>query len=169
MLQPGTKLTAIKLREDGSEAARWPVEVASVPPGWVVVNTAWQGGHLDLGYMVWDNGDVFREYYSLEQPLNAFAVFASGGQQFKGWYCNISFPCRIEGDTLSWQDLYLDVISLPDGEVLVLDEDELAASGLETRDPKTYRMILNTRDRLLTMIAEHAYPFSDVDISSSLA
>lgn len=163
MLNPGAKLTAIKLREDGSEAARWPVEVVPGQAGWLVVKTAWEHGHLDLGYMVWENGDVFREYYSVEQPLNAFAVFSADSRQFKGWYCNVSFPCRVEHDTLSWQDLYLDVILLPGGEVLVLDEDELADSGLEARDPETYRMILDTRDRLLTMVAERAYPFSDVE------
>lgn len=163
---PGTQLTAIKLREDGSEAARWPVEVIEGQPGWVVVKTAWQGGHLDLGYAVWENGDIFYEYYAVGEPYNAFAVLSPEGM-FKGWYCNVSFPCLIEGDTLSWQDLYLDVVFLPDGQVLVLDEDELADSGLETRQPETYRMILSARDRLTAMIDERAYPFSDFDVTGT--
>lgn len=163
-MRAGTKLTAIKLRDDGSEAARWPTQVVAGPHGWVVVDTAWQGGHLDLGYMVWENGDVFREYYAVDAPYNAFAVFAPEGR-FKGWYCNISCPCEIDGDTLSWRDLYVDIILLPDGKVLVEDEDELAESGLEARDPETYRMILAARDRLLAMIAEHAYPFSEVELT----
>lgn len=155
----GAELTIVKLRADGSEAARYPGRVIPSPPAWVAVRASWGYPRMDLGYVVYEPGDIFYEYFSLDRPFNAFAVFASDGT-FKGWYCNVTYPSWIEGDTLFWRDLYVDVIAYPDGRTEVLDEDELAEAGLAEHDPALHQTILAARDTLLAMISTAEYPFS---------
>lgn len=156
----GSPLTIVKLRPDGKEAARYPGKVRPSPPGWVAIEAHWGYQRMDLGYVVYEPNDLFLEYFSLDQPYNAFAVYGAE-EGFKGWYCNVTHPSWVEDGTLYWHDLYLDVIVKPDGAIQVLDEDELAASGLATRDPRLHAMILHARDRLLQMVHEQAYPFTE--------
>jgi hypothetical protein len=49
---------------------------------------------------------------------------------------------------------------MPDGQVYVVDEDELDESALAATDPPLYATILAARDELLAMQRENAYPFS---------
>lgn len=151
-------MTIVKLRPNGSEAIRYPGTAIDAPAGWVAARAPWRQQRVDLGYLVFEPDDVFLEYFALDQPFNAFAIYATDGR-LKGWYCNVTHPSWIEQETIYWHDLYVDIIAYPDGRTLVLDEDELARSGLDTSDPKIYQMILDARDDLLRMVAAQNYPF----------
>ncbi|HET9016152.1 MAG TPA: DUF402 domain-containing protein [Thermomicrobiaceae bacterium] len=160
-LAPGAELSIVKLRPDGSEAARYPGTTIASPPGWVAVAAVWEHGNVDVGAFAFANGDRLQEYFSLHLPYNAFAVWSSEGRA-KGWYCNVTYPSRLDGRTLYWHDLYVDVLVDAGGVARVVDEDELAASGLPERDPELARSIQAARDDLLAMIAARAYPFSEL-------
>ncbi len=125
---------------------------------WVAARSPWEQRRVDLGYLVFEPDDVFLEYFSLDRPFNAFAIFTPE-RQLKGWYCNVTHPSWIEGETIYWHDLYIDVIAYQDGRTLVLDEDELAESGLADTEPELHSLIVQTRDDLLRMIAANEYPF----------
>ena len=155
---PGTPVTIVKLKPDGSEAIRYPGETVSSPPGWIVARAPWGQRRVDLGYLVFEPEDVFFEYFALDRPCNAFSIFTKEGR-LKGWYCNVTHPSWVEDDTIYWHDLYIDVIAYPDGRTLVLDEDELAESRLEHSEPELHQTIMTMRDELLRMVAEREYPF----------
>jgi protein associated with RNAse G/E len=140
--------------------ARYPGLVLSNLHPWIAVRAEWSLPRVDLGYLDFEPGDFLHEYFSPDHPFNAFAVFAPDGR-LKGWYCNVTYPARIEGEQISWQDLYIDIILCPDGRTAVLDEDELAEAGLEQTDPGLFRFILDARDALGQRIQERAYPFSE--------
>ena len=72
----------------------------------------------------------------------------------------MTYPTILTGDELHWHDLWVDVIVMPDGQVYVVDEDELEEAGLAATDPPLYATILAARDELLAMQRENAYPFS---------
>lgn len=116
---------------------------------------------MDLGYLTFLNGDVLDEYFALHRPYNAFALFRANGE-FAGWYCNVTHPTTVAESEIHWHDLYLDVIVYPDGQTLVLDEDELEESGIETSNPALHAMILAGRDELLELVKSNAYPFSEI-------
>jgi len=44
-----------------------------------------------------------------------------------GIYANLAGDTRLEGETLSWLDLVVDVLILPGAQPVILDEDELPA------------------------------------------
>jgi hypothetical protein len=151
-------LWIVKVRPDGREAARYRGRELPAEPGWLAVRAEWTHGFYDLGYLTFQDGDYLDEYFSLDQYFNAFAIFRAGGE-FAGWYCNVTYPTRVLPGEIQWHDLYVDVIVQPNGETVVVDEDELEASGLETRDPKLYDAVLASRDHLLTLVNTRAYPF----------
>jgi hypothetical protein len=156
----GTHIEIVKLRPNGSEAIRYPGEVISAPNGWIAARAPWGQRRVDLGYLVFEPNDIFLEFFSTTEPLNVFAVFTANGI-LKGWYCNVTRPSWVRDDAVYWHDLYIDVVAYPDrADVRVLDEDELADSGVEATDPALYQLIAKGRARLLEMIAENAYPFT---------
>ena len=115
---------------------------------------------MDLGYMAFSSGDYLDEYFALDQPFNAMALYRPD-DSLVAWYCNVTQPTIVENGEIHWHDLYIDVIVYPDGRTLVLDEDELEESGLELSDPVLHQMILNGRDELLRLASAGAYPFSE--------
>jgi protein associated with RNAse G/E len=118
---------------------------------------------VDIGYYAFEPGDTLLEFFSMDRWYNAFATFRATGE-FVGWYCNVTYPTIVDFDTreLRWHDLWVDILVLPDGKVIVVDEDELADSGLATTDPSLHATILGARDELLALIDSAAYPFSEV-------
>jgi len=156
----GTDVTIVKLRPDGSEAIRYPGTMIDAPAGWVAARAPWEQRRYDLGYLVFEPGDIFLEFFSLLEPFNVFANFTCDGQ-LKGWYSNVTHPSWVEDNTIYWHDLFIDVISYPDkADVLVLDEEELADAGVEHANPELFRLIVAGRQRLLTMVAHGEYPFT---------
>lgn len=156
-------LTIVKLRPDGTEATRYPGKALPSPPGWLVAEAVWTTRRVDLGYLVFDVGDRLIEYFALDQPLNVFRLH-SGTGELKGWYANVTHPTYVDGLTVSWHDLYLDLVVYPDGRTLLLDEDELADAKIAESDPELYRLILNGKDRLLQLALTNSYPFSERDL-----
>lgn len=57
---------------------------------------------------------------------NIYANYAPGGA-LDYFYCNVSLPPHIDGTTLTFVDIDLDVAIRPDGTVSLLDADEFAA------------------------------------------
>jgi hypothetical protein len=163
-LAPGDELTVVKLAPDGSQVARYPGAVASHlrAGGWVEIQAAWTYRRIDIEGLIFEPGDVLHEWFSPLADFNAFALHAPNGA-FKGWYSNVTFPARLQGETapptLIWHDLYVDVIVLADGTTTVCDEDELAASRLAQSDPHLQRRIVRARDEVLRRIGHRLIPF----------
>lgn len=151
----------VKVSPDGKTPVRYTGEIIPSPEEWIVARAHWGHGDMDLGYLSFRNGDYLDEYFSLERPYNAMALFRED-HTFVGWYCNVTLPTVIADGEIHWHDLFVDVIVYPDGETLILDEDELEESGLQNKNPGLHQMILAGRDELLRLVAEKAYPFSEV-------
>lgn len=162
----GRDWLSVKLRPDGSVATQYPVTEFDAPAGWIAARAIWSYTRVDVGPFAFEPGDVLDEYFALDRPYNAFAIFREGS--FVGWYCNVTHPTRLTVNEIVWHDLWLDVLVTPDGTVLVLDEDELEESGVAERDPDLHRMIVDARDELLELIARRAYPFSETPGETTL-
>lgn len=151
--------TVVKLRPDGSEAARYRATGVAAPPGWVAARAVWTFGTVDIGYYTFEPGDVLYEYFSTERHYNLFAIYRPDGR-LVGWYCNVTHPTRVEDGVITWHDLWVDVLVLTDGSIVVVDLDELGESGVEMRDPTLNQTILAARDELVAMAERRAWPFS---------
>ncbi|MFI8168321.1 DUF402 domain-containing protein [Streptomyces sp. NPDC085931] len=115
----------------------------------LAVRAAWAGaGVRDFGFVRFEPGDVFTEYYWRDRWYAVKEVrSATGG--LKGWYCDVTRPAVRSGAELVVEDLDLDLWRSADGaDVRRLDEDEFAANGLAATDPEAARAALAALDEL---------------------
>ena len=111
----GRTLRVEKLRYDRSFVFAWSGAVLEHTADHVLLAARFNVGRRDLGYVVLEAGDVFLEWYFFERWYNIFQIYGDDGQ-LKGWYCNIGMPPELDGDTLRYVDLDLDVFVRPSGE-----------------------------------------------------
>ena len=122
-------ITVIKLDPHGNEKTRYQGEIIEHLPDGMVIQAQWTRPRHDLGYVVFETGDHFVEYYYTNRWFNIFDIADIHGTR-KGWYCNVAEPAHINGQYLEQVDLLLDVWVSPEGKPLILDEDEFAADTM---------------------------------------
>ncbi|MFD5099645.1 DUF402 domain-containing protein [Streptomyces albidochromogenes] len=127
----------IVLVKAGRTKIRYPASVLSDDGTHLVVRAPWAGaGVRDFGFVRFEPGDVFTEHYWRDRWYAVKEVRAGDGT-LKGWYCDVTRPAVVDGGRVEVEDLDLDLwVPTDGGEVLRLDEDEFAASGLAARDPQ---------------------------------
>ncbi|MCX3063118.1 DUF402 domain-containing protein [Streptomyces beihaiensis] len=115
----------------------------------ITVSADWAGdGARDFGFVRFEPGDVFTEHYWRDRWY-AVKEVRTGDGTLKGWYCDVTRPAVREGGELVCEDLDLDLWVSADGsQVIRLDEDEFAESGLADRDPAAARAATRALDEL---------------------
>ncbi len=128
-------VTVVKQNPVGDAKIRYSGEIIEHLTHGVVIQASWTLPTRDLGYVVFEPGDQFTEYYYTERWYNIFAITRSDGLR-KGWYCNVAEPAHIHNDTIEQIDLLLDVWVDPQGKALILDEDEFALDTTLTQEQR---------------------------------
>ncbi|MFE6485227.1 DUF402 domain-containing protein [Streptomyces sp. NPDC057757] len=139
----------IVLVKAGRTKIRYPAELLADDGDRVTVRAPWAGeGVRDFGFVRFEPGDVFTEYYWRDRWYAVKEVRDAGGV-LKGWYCDITRPATVSATELVVEDLDLDLWLSGDGTAVIrLDEDEFAASGLATTDPAAAAAAENALDEL---------------------
>ena len=163
-LRPGDELTIIKThytsgRPDYSYPARM---IESDHPGWFAFEATWALSDMDVDGILYETGGVLIEYFSPEKHFNIFHVFRRTGET-SGYYANVTeLPVLAHDETgrltLRWIDCWLDVIKLPNGNLKLLDEDELVASGVETSSPELGQKIRHAADEAIATLSTDEWP-----------
>lgn len=171
-LVAGQTVTIIKWNPAGEEVTRYEGRVRRVHPAgqWIEASATWTHREVALAGLRFVPGDAILEYFSPLMPFNVFAVFAPG-DHLRGWYANITYPAflRGRGETLEliWHDLYLDLIGLPDGHHVILDEDELDDSGLRDHDRELYERIKRAQAAVTARFVAGDYPFNAMSLNQT--
>ncbi|MFJ4872760.1 DUF402 domain-containing protein [Streptomyces sp. NPDC088757] len=139
----------VVLTKAGRTKIRYPAEVLVEGPGRLSVRAPWAAeGVRDFGFVRFEPGDVFVEHYWRDRWFTVKEVRSADGV-LKGWYCDVTRPPVIGGSGVVVEDLDLDLWVSADGsEVLRLDEDEFAASGLAASDPEAANRAVAALDEL---------------------
>jgi hypothetical protein len=147
-LSPGTPVS-VRLVKAAREKVRYPAEVLSDDGVRVTVRADWAApGVRDFGFVRFEPGDVFTETYWRDRWYAVKEVRGADGV-VKGWYCDVTRPAVVGGAAVTVEDLDLDLWLSGDGrDVLRLDEDEFAASGLAERDPAAAGQAVRALDAL---------------------
>ncbi|AVZ72179.1 DUF402 domain-containing protein [Streptomyces lunaelactis] len=148
----------VRLVKAGATKIRYPAEVVADDGTRLTVRAPWAGdGVRDFGFVRFEAGDVFTEYYWRDRWY-AVKEVRSGDGTLKGWYCDITRPAVLDGGELVVEDLDLDLWVSADGtSVLRLDEDEFEASGLAARDPEAADRALRALDELELLAREGGF------------
>ena len=106
-----------------------------------------------------EKGTVSLEYYWLDRWYNVFRFLSPAGSH-RCFYCNINMPPKIDGDTLEYVDLDLDVYVGAEGEIKVLDREEFAENSRKFSYPaEIVRTAESALGELLRHIASGDFPF----------
>jgi hypothetical protein len=139
----------VVLVKAGRTKIRYPAQLLGDDGTRIAVRAPWAGDTTrDFGFVRFETGDVFTEYYWRDRWYSVKEVRDARGV-LKGWYCDITRPAVLSGAELVVEDLDLDLWRSADGtDVRRLDEDEFAESGLERRDPEAAASAMAALDEL---------------------
>ncbi|MEU2286358.1 DUF402 domain-containing protein [Streptomyces sp. NPDC013178] len=139
----------VVLVKGGRTKIRYPAELLSDDGTRLAVRAPWAGDAVrDFGFVRFETGDVFTEYYWRDRWYSVKEVRDAAGA-VKGWYCDITRPAVVTGAELVVEDLDLDLWRSADGtDVRRLDEDEFEESGLRETDPRAAMAAVAALDEL---------------------
>jgi uncharacterized protein len=112
----------------------WSGQIVEQTPELVVLEARFTRDKRDLGYVVFERGDLFIEFYYLDRWYNVFQIYSASGE-LKGWYCNISQPAIVQPSEIHFTDLALDLFAYPDGSSLPLDVEEFEENVASVYSP----------------------------------
>lgn len=139
----------VVLVKGGRTKIRYAAELVADDGTRIAVRAPWSGaGVRDFGFVRFEPGDVFTEYYWRDRWYAVKEVRDAAGA-LKGWYCDVTRPATLSGAELVVEDLDLDLWRSADGtDVRRLDEDEFAESGLTESDPEAAAAAMAALDEL---------------------
>ncbi len=137
-----------KLNSEHQEVWRYSAAHHTWLANGVQLEARFQRADLPTPYTTFKQGDRFVEYFYTDRWYNVFAVYDRDDAQLKGWYCNICRPARLESGGLAYVDLALDVWVTPQGDWLLLDEDEFAAQTLSPAEHSQVQLAVEQLQQL---------------------
>ncbi len=157
-------VTVTKLNWRGEVVYSWQGEVwaSGCDGASVVLRAVWNGpGAARIAEGVtFEPGDVFYEHYDDGKPYGLWQVLSPDEDRLKCWYCNISTPAEFGDGAITFRDLLLDVLLLPDGRTGVLDRDDLMAALAAGLDPALGALAEEATREVLDLIEGRRPPFA---------
>ena len=125
-----TSIDVVKLDHNGREVFRYPGWVLARTLDTITLEAFFSWGDTPVEEIVLQRGDRFVEAYFTDRWYNIFEIYAHDTGVLKAYYCNIGYPAQITDGTVSYRDLALDLLVMPDGQQVLLDEDEFQQLNL---------------------------------------
>jgi hypothetical protein len=147
-LLPGSTVEVRRVKP-GRRDVVYPMTVELDDGDHVVVSGPFSGSvPVDLGYVWFEPEDGFVEHFWRTRWYSVADV-RHPVRGRKGWYCDVTRPAEVSPGSVASVDLDLDLwVPAGPGSVLVLDEDEFAASGLARTDPAAASQARRALDEL---------------------
>lgn len=120
------EVVVIKRNIEGQETWRYTGYVVQEKTDAVLLEAYFNTSDLALHGIVIRENDHFIEAYFTNRWYNIFEIHDRDNDHLKAWYCNVTYPSVFGDGEISYIDLALDLLVLPDGSRKVLDEDEFA-------------------------------------------
>jgi len=126
------EFSVYKCNSRGEVVWQYQGRVVSRGEGAIVIEAFFNREDLPFLGIVLRTNDRFIETFYTDRWYNIFEIHDRQNFQLKGWYCNIGRPAVLNGlESLSYEDLALDLWVTPEGVQQVLDEDEFVALDLD--------------------------------------
>jgi uncharacterized protein len=122
---------------------------------------------LNVRYMesersIVDDGYMWLQHFPLGQNFAMITVFDQEGKIVQ-WYIDICLEIGVENGIPWLDDLYLDIVVLPRGEMILLDEDELQeALECKTITKEQYDLAWREYARLKRLIEQNEFVLFDL-------
>ncbi|HAF47972.1 MAG TPA: hypothetical protein DCL08_01870 [Anaerolineaceae bacterium] len=152
MSQDNDLVNIIKLNTQHEEVWRYPGRIIAKDPHSVLVEAFFNIDDRPFhGITLRTNDRSIERYYS-NRWYNVFEIHDRDDDRLKAWYCNVTSPATFSQGKIKYIDLALDILVYPDGDYLILDEDEFDALDL---DEYSRQKALQALDALKTIVEEN--------------
>jgi protein associated with RNAse G/E len=135
-------VTIIKNNHNSIEVWRYAGKIIAESPKGIIAEAYFNRTDFEFNGILLKEGDHFLELYLFGKWFNIFEIYDRDSGLFKAWYCNITRPVCLAGNTVLYDDLALDLLVYPDRRQLPLDEDEFIALGLNKADQQNAKSAL---------------------------
>lgn len=129
-----SEITIVKRDHHGNPVLEYSGEVVERGKTWVCIRARFNHDDKPVGNVVFRRGDTFIEWHYADRWYNIFELYDVSDGHLKGWYCNVTRPAIILDNKVEADDLALDILVSPGGDLLVLDEDEFIAIDIPDTD-----------------------------------
>lgn len=136
-------ITIIKQNYLGQESLRYSGQLIERLPHEIKIEAYFNRDETIVEGIILNRGDRFIETYYDNRWYNIFEIHDQVDGHIKGWYCNICYPTTIYEDSITYRDLALDLLVYPDGNRVVMDEDEFSSLPLPTKVQTAARQALD--------------------------
>ncbi|MEL6308379.1 MAG: DUF402 domain-containing protein [Chloroflexota bacterium] len=120
----------------------------------ICLQAIFQQSTRDLGYVTLKTGDIFTEWFYTDRWYNIFQIEDVDDGALKGFYCNLTRPTIITAESVSADDLELDIFVKPDGTCLILDQDDYDALPLSADEKvQVDRALADIKQKVAARIA----------------
>jgi len=126
-------ITVVKRNPEGEATWQYQGSLLRREPNAVVLEARFNRPDMPFMGIALKENDRFIETFYTDRWYNIFEIYDRDDGQMKGWYCNVGRPAVLEGGTISYVDLALDLWVSPDGRQTVLDEEEFGGLALDAR------------------------------------
>jgi len=130
------KVVVVKLNIDRVETWRYEGLILERNDHNLLIEARFNRPDLPFHGITFRENDRFLERYFADRWYNIFEIHDRENDNLKAWYCNVTTPAEFAPGRIAYVDLALDLLVYPDGEYLVLDQNEFDNLPLdpETRD-----------------------------------
>ena len=134
MMKEDQTITVLKLNLQKEVTWQYAGKICQKTKNMIVIEACFDREDMSVQGIPLLKGDCFIETYYTDRWYNIFEIHARENGPLRGWYCNISYPARLVGSELSYVDLALDLIVFPNGQQIVIDENEFNTLPLSDDD-----------------------------------
>ena len=99
------------------------------------------------------------DFHHQHASLQLFRVQDVDSGALKGYYCNLTRPAQISETDVKADDLDLDIFVKPDGEILVLDEEDYNKLPLSDVERAA---VQGTVEEIYQRVAKREAPFDEI-------
>ncbi len=149
-----TTLAILKRNLAGIETRRYEGQLLAQSSNGLLIEAFFNRPDMPFQKITLCQGDRFLEAYYTDRWYNIFEIHHHQTDQLKAWYCNVTLPAIFTPQTIEYVDLALDLFIYPDGEQVLLDEDEFAQLQLS---PQQQQQAWNAIQELRLLFANAAH------------
>ncbi len=136
------QITVIKLDEEGEEKLRYDGVVLDRGRTYIKLEARFQIEEVQVEGLTFRKNDRFVEWFYSDRWYNIFEIHDRDDDHLKGWYCNFTRPALFEEGAISAEDLALDLLVYPDGDYVILDQEEYRGLDLPQEEKSQVRRAL---------------------------
>jgi len=154
------EITVCSLKHGGRPHRTWRARLETRAGSLIVLDAffAEEVRHPILGTI--EAGTLSKEYFWTDRWYSVFRFGSPTNSDLLNFYCNVNTPARLEGDTLTFTDLDIDVLVRPDLAYSILDEDEFERHAEIYSYPPEYRVrAREALEELVSLVKNRKFPF----------